>query len=324
MESLKQKLENLILRKDNTIDGYKIKKLDNIIINEIYNETHFCPSHLSVYMRIKAIILPELKEYPKCICNKPVTISPRGLELKNTCGNPECYNKIKANKAKKTCLRKYGVESFTQTDIFKNKADNTRIDKYGNKNYVVTDEFKQKSRKTKLERYGNETFVNIEKNKQTKLERYGDENYNNLEKYKNTCLEKYGVDHVMKVPEIFIKQQNNSYKSGKYKTINYRGSFELYFLQQLDKYHLLDKLKPVFTIKYSLNNKEHLYYPDFIYDNYIIEIKSIWTYDKCGNDEELKKKNDSKFRAASIIKDYNFKVLLSLDDIDNFIKLLIN
>lgn len=75
---------------------------------------------------------------------------------------------------RKTCLERYGVEYFFESEQFKEKAKNT-----------------------KLERYGDETYSNFEKNRQTCLERYGIEVlFNDIEfqkKARNSKLEKYGT-----------------------------------------------------------------------------------------------------------------------------------
>lgn len=69
-------------------------------------------------------------------------------------------------KSRKTCMERYGVNAYTQTDEFKQRTKETMIQHYGS----IEDAYKHK----------------YEVTKQTKLERYGDECYNNTNKIKST------------------------------------------------------------------------------------------------------------------------------------------
>lgn len=108
--------------------------------------------------------------------------------------------------SKKTCLKRYGVESISQCeefinnvkDTWKNKSteelekiNNKRINScvkhFGVEHPSQSEEIKQKTKETSLERYGTEFFA------QSKEFR---------DKYKNTCLEKYGVEHATKSEEV--------------------------------------------------------------------------------------------------------------------------
>jgi hypothetical protein len=99
--------------------------------------------------------------------------------------NPETLKKIKQtrlshfgtyvsseilDKKRKTCLERYGVDSFSKTN-----------------------EFVDKTKNTKLQRHGSETYNNSEKMLNTKEQRYGSKSYNNMEKIRDTFQKKYGV-----------------------------------------------------------------------------------------------------------------------------------
>jgi hypothetical protein len=140
-------------------------------------------------------------------------------------------------KSKQTCLEKYGVEYFAQsdefkennahlldqfkTDEFKEKARKTMIEKYGVDNYTKTKEYREyiskinrsnkvervtKMKETCLEKYGVESNILTaefkEKSKQTCLEKYGNEVPMRSEivkdRFKKTMIEKYGVDSPLK------------------------------------------------------------------------------------------------------------------------------
>lgn len=53
-------------------------------------------------------------------------------------------------KVKQTCLQKYGVESYTQSDEFKQKSKETHLKKYGVDNIVKTQQYIDKSNETRL------------------------------------------------------------------------------------------------------------------------------------------------------------------------------
>ena len=51
----------------------------------------------------------------------------------------------------------------------------------------------------------------------------------------------------------------------KYKDSNlfYQGSYEKNFLDLCDNLNILDKVKRGFSIKYNLDDKNYIYFPDF-------------------------------------------------------------
>jgi len=210
-------------------------------------------------------------------------------------------------KSKQTCLKNYGVECSLQSQEIREKGKETCKEKYGVEYALQSKEIRNKGKKTKKEKYGNEEYNNRPKMKQTKKEKYGNENYNNHEKYKETCQEKWGVDNVYqseeikeKCKQIFIKkygvenpsqnkevhekQFKSGYKIKQFKNTDiwYQGSFERDFL---NKHH--DKFPDIINapiIKYTFNEKEHHYFPDFFipFLNLIVEIKSSWIIEKQG------------------------------------------
>ena len=59
------------------------------------------------------------------------------------------HSKENREKVNQTCLEKYGVEHYSQTDDWKDKNKQTCLQKYGVERYVYTDEYKNKTYKTK-------------------------------------------------------------------------------------------------------------------------------------------------------------------------------
>ena len=149
---------------------------------------------------------------------------------------PICSDKAD-KKLKETCLEKYGVDSFSQTDNFKNevvkylhteeaniKRKKTCLEKYGNEYQIASIETRNKAKQIILSKYGvNNVFESTEiknKIKQTIVKRYGTEcallNNNIKNKCKQTMLERYGVEYAMQSNEILNKtKENNLEKYGK-------------------------------------------------------------------------------------------------------------
>lgn len=129
---------------------------------------------------------------------------------------------------------------------WKNKARNTRYDKNGEGNWLSDESIKQI--------------------KETKKDRYGDENYNNKEKATKTCLKLWGK----------IYPPNYKYT---YNGINFDSSWEIaYFIWLKDhKINFIYQPKDL-NLKYTFNGKEKTYYPDFIVNDFLVEIKSPVLY----------------------------------------------
>ena len=311
------------LRSNGGINGKFIKKLNINQITEILELTSFCPIDTKIQIRIK-LILNDITEFPKCIiCKNPVRCHNKDLRLLDTC-SIECDYKLRVVLTKKSNLKKYGVESTNKLLEVKDKIKKTMVNNHGVESYTISKDFIKKSKKTKIIKYNNPTYVNPIKSKETKLERYGDENYNNQEKFINTCIERYGVEHVMQNKTIFEKQQFSGYVSKKYKHLYYRGTYELFFIKEYENKFDINDLSNGFAIKYDLNGKDKIYFPDFIIKplNKIIEIKSSWTYDNNGKNEILRNINEKKWEGAKSLSDYTFFPLKSKDEIKLFLKML--
>ena len=147
----------------------------------------------------------------------------------------DCCKKCTNEKAKVTCLEKYGVENVMYVEEFRNNLTQTMIDRYGVENISQLDECKMKKKEhwdnisevelqerknkteeTNLKKYGVAYYTQSEeyntKRKETCLERYGCEssaqNDEVRQKYKDTCMSKYGVDNYFKTEEFKEKQKD--------------------------------------------------------------------------------------------------------------------
>ena len=175
------------------------------------------------------------------------------------------YSKTKEylEKTKKTNLEKYGVEFYFQSDNYKEKNKQFNLNTYGTEFWTQTNEFKEKAKQTKLAKYGDENFSNKEKRKQTNLERYGTEHYSQTteckEKVKNTLLEHYGVD---RIPGYKYKYNNIYFDSLP------ELSFYLYYLS-----NNIEIKHEAIRFEYYFNGETHYYYPDFLVEDQLVEIK---------------------------------------------------
>ena len=185
---------------------------------------------------------------------------------------------ISNKKQKETCMKKYGVNSFFETDIFKNKAKETWTSKYGCDNPIKS------------------TLIKEMRNKQFK-QKYGVENPSQLESIREikkiNCLEKYGVEYPQQVPEIAEKSAKNSYRKKIYilpsgKELICQG-YEPFALEKLIKEEniteedIVTGCKNVPQIWYDDEQcKKHRHYVDIFIpsQNRCIEVKSTWTAEK--------------------------------------------
>jgi len=146
------------------------------------------------------------------------------------------------------------------------------------------------------------------------------QNPKSREKWKETVFKKFGVNHPMQNLEVQKRMMNtylkNNKRVGKTEITRFnnnlfsRGSYEKEFI---DKYlSTFPTLKNPEPIQYKINNKTRLYFPDFYIEslNLIIEIKSSWTFDRCGIDKELENKNKIKWQT---VKNLGFGFIAIID-----------
>ena len=202
-------------------------------------------------------------------------------------------------KRNSTVNEKYGVDNVFQLRDVKDKIKETNLSKYGAENPFASEVIKDKIKETNNTLYGadypqqNETIRN--KIKSTCLERYGTESPMGSEYFKNkskqTCLEKYGVEYPMKLKEFQdrvkqtclekygVEKFNQSYEFSKYHkslytydNINFDSSWELmFYIYHKDLRHNISRAS--IRLEYVYNSEKHYYFPDFVVDNKLYEIK---------------------------------------------------
>jgi hypothetical protein len=118
--------------------------------------------------------------------------------------------------AKCTMLKKYGTESYTQTEEYRVKYKQTCLNKYGVESHNQADSVKEKYKNTCMERYGVETTAIIpevaSQRELTCLLKYGVSNPAQSlavqDKIKNTNIERYGVSSYTQTEEFHKKVVN--------------------------------------------------------------------------------------------------------------------
>ena len=228
--------------------------------------------------------------------HKCCTIGTRD-KAKNTClekyGTKTIYNN--PEKRRKTSLERYGVDCYTKSKEYIEKSKRTYLERYGVDNYTRTDEYKHKRRKTSLERYGVEDYSSCEevkkKIKDTKIKNFGSPNYNNIEKQRQTCLERFGVDSYSKTQEYKEKYKETSlerfgvenytktkeYKEKEYQTKKKNHTFNSSKIEKQIEQYLIEN-----NIEYKTQYKsiEYPFNCDFYIPtvNLYIELNIHWTH----------------------------------------------
>ena len=191
-------------------------------------------------------------------------------------------------KIKQTHLLNYGCEyPFMSPDIL-DKIKKKMLEKYGSEYYVTSNDCKNKM----LEKYGCEYYVTSGDAKDKMLEKYGSEYFINSEECKKMMLEKYGSEYAMQCPELFRKAAATCFRRREYiseakETTWMVLGYEDRCLKELEKGKDCGKIYAGEDIEiphfeYFLDDKKHIYFPDIFIptQNRIIEVKSVWTYNK--------------------------------------------
>lgn len=158
-----------------------------------------------------------IKELCKFYKVDPSTIHTR-IKVWNLHRTTEHDNKCKLAGRKRTNIQNHNQPVWNN----RQKAKQTCIERYGVSNPHQLDTTIQKTRQTKLSRYDNENYNNMAKNRQTCIERYGVDSVFKLPdvKYKIKCtmLKRYGVDNGFKItqlkPYFKIKEYETRKKNG--------------------------------------------------------------------------------------------------------------
>jgi hypothetical protein len=195
------------------------------------------------------------------VCKKEVEFRDLFWGYKNCC--KKCIKLYNQLRTEEEIFKIYGVKNVFQVKEIKDKCKQHHLQTLG---------FEYPSQSPKIKKQKEETcFKNngVKYPMQSKIIR---------EKSKLSCLKTYGVEFNMQNKEIFEKNQKSGFKTKKFQdtNINYRGTFELDFLEKyFDKYSDIQNGP---TIKYIFQEKIKIYFPDFYIPslNLVVECKNSY------------------------------------------------
>lgn len=217
----------------------------------------------------------------KCKCGNKRKFISLSQGYKNHCGNKECIKKQKISKYKNTCLKKYGVENYAQTQEKKEKDKKTFRKKYGVDHYMQCKEAREHREDLLEEKLGyRNAFQNEEikrKIKTKNLQKYGVENpQQNSEirgKTEQTNLKKYG--NICSVQGEQQKEKTKKTNKEKYgneiyqKSERYKNQVRTNLMHRIEKSdRVLSETIPLFST----------------YTNVKDDKKLPWKCTKCGNE----------------------------------------
>ena len=200
-------------------------------------------------------------------------------------------------------IKKYGVDNTSKLDVVKEKTKLTCMEKYGYSTNLITPEQKIKTKEKILEYYGVDNPIKSKtvrnKIQKTCLERYGVTSYSKTEKFKNEVSE-FNRTHKFKHTSKYY--YNNCW---------FDSSWELGYYIWLSDNNIPFEYHPDIYFEYEYNNKIYKYYPDFLINNELYEIKGDHFFDKEGNyiNPYNNKKNDKAFAKYQCMLKNNIKIL---------------
>ena len=181
--------------------GFSLKKNKTYEINNWFKENVMTPSYIWKNFVFYGLNKFSHKECP--VCGKRLSIK-QLIKGSQFC-SIKCFNSSETIKAKikqnreQTCLKRYGVTSFSKTENFKEKYKQTCLTKYGVENPFQNKEVQEKYKQTCLTKYGVENPSQSneiqEKCKETFLTNYGVENPSQSREIKEIALKTRRLNH---------------------------------------------------------------------------------------------------------------------------------
>lgn len=200
-------------------------------------------------------------------------------------------------------IKKYGVDNTAKLDTIKEKTKQTCLEKYGYSTPLIVPEQKIKTKEKLIEYYGVDSPVKsdiiLSKIQKTCLERYGFTSYSKTEKFRQDTSE--------------FNRTHRFNRSSKYYYNNcwFDSSWELAYYIWLTDNNIMFEYHPNIYFEYEYNNKKYKYYPDFLVNNELYEIKGDHFFDENNNyiNPFNKEKNNKAFAKYQCIIKNNVKVL---------------
>ena len=235
-------------------------------------------------------------------------------KIKNkTCKNGIWYVETDEfkNKSKETCLKKYGVDSFSKLDEYHEKIKKTSIERYGVDSYNKTEKYKIETKTNNLKKYGVEYYFQTKdyklKTKNTNLEKYGVSSYTKTDEYKikmkKYYLENYGVEYYTQTNEFKTAMMNTMIEKYGEIWINYAPKYNLNSIIYLDM--LSQKLD--LPIQHALNGGEKKFIKYWV-DGYIQEHNICIEWDERHHNTKRQKERDN-IKEKFLKENFNCKIV---------------
>lgn len=236
-----------------------------------------------------------------CANSNPELLEMRRISNMQKFGGPAPSSSLKVlEKMQKTCIDRYGVSNPSQVQEVKDRkmqtyrlhfgVDNpnqskdiinkrilTNIERYGCHHGFQNETIKNKIRQTNIERYGVDNYTKTEecqeKIKQTCIEKYGEtspmRSKQVQQKIHDTCMEKYGVEWSTLLPQNIHRRRNRI----EYDNHFFDSSWEVEVYKYCKMKSLEFEYPSPITYKYEYNGVIHTYYPDFLINGKVYEVK---------------------------------------------------
>jgi len=248
------------------------------------------------------------------------------------------------DKAVKTWMENYGVDNPTKSKEVVEGIQNRFLEKHGVKSPMQLKEVQEKQKQICLDKYGVEylfqAFAIKEKTRETILKKYGVRHIMQLDEIRKkrdeTCLAKYGTIYPIQTYEVKEKLKK-SLKAWhethtrpfrtlyKYDGKRFDSSWELFFYVWLKDHGVDFQYQPKQIINYVFEGNDHCYHPDFLVENYLVEIKGDQFFKEDGTmccpwrhpswSDEDKKKVDALYEAKRQCMESNGVTILRGNDL---------
>lgn len=266
--------------------------------------------------------VPEIQE--KCkegmVRNHGVEYTTQSAELKEKIkeSNKKKFgfdNPMKCEKVKEKLRETVSKRTEEENKVIKEKKDKTNLERHGYEDVMKNPEIARKHKESITERDSDPIKMKERSASRTKtcMEKYNVPNPMMNENVKKKSRETYksrtGYDHPSHNPEVISKTNRSLFRkkeftmpSGNIFTCQGYEPFALRLLlnEGFNEGDILSPSKEKICIKYIFGGKERVYHPDIFIksESLLVEVKSEWTYNRCGKDLDLQKKNLEKLKAC--------------------------
>ena len=181
--------------------------------------------------------------------------------------------------------QKYGVDWYIETDEFKEKTLQTNIELFNSTNPGNLPEFREKAKQTSIEHWG------VDNPAKSKIIR---------QRVKETNLKLYGNENGPGVKKVF------------YDNIWFDSNWEVIFYRWLKKNNIDFTYHP-YGIKYMVDQTQHLYFPDFLVNDRLYEVKGDYFFNENGQLIDPYNNGKLNLQKQQCMIDNNVILLLSLE-----------